>query len=132
VRTVIGETKVVRLVSPGTEIDLVDYFPVARRIHIHVDHRQRIVVLGLGIEAENEQVLLGPIQSFHERRKASFCEGGAIGASPQQSRDKGEQPNQPNASKVSSKHDGTPWYRSHHAPRDGSHHAFIVVITLQG
>jgi hypothetical protein len=39
---------------------------------VHVDDREKVVVLGVGIDAPDVEQLLRPIEPFDERRQAGF------------------------------------------------------------
>src|SRR5262245_10209688 len=76
VRAVIGVAEVMRLVAGGAEVELLQDLAVAVRFEIDVDGEQEVVVLAVGIDAENVEILLGAVQALDERRQARLSWSG--------------------------------------------------------
>src|SRR5262249_12095181 len=54
----------------GTEIELVEDLAVLRRLDVHVNDSEEVVVLGVGIDTEDVEELLRPVEALDERRQA--------------------------------------------------------------
>src|SRR5262245_13048918 len=73
VGTVVGEPEMVRLIAGRAQVQLISNLAVFRRVGIDVDDGEKVIVLGVGVDAEDVEDFFRPIQPFDKRGKACFC-----------------------------------------------------------
>ena len=70
------EAEVVRLIALATEIQLIGDSAVGLGAFFDIDDCEEIIVLAVGVDAEDIEVLLRPIEAFDEGRQAGLRLGG--------------------------------------------------------
>src|SRR5262249_18613135 len=66
VAAVVRVAEMVRLIPGGAEVELVEHLAVPGGLGVHVDDGEEVVVPGVGVHAEDVEVLLGAVEAPDE------------------------------------------------------------------
>ena len=61
-----------RFIPLGAEVDRVQNRAVGPAVRVGVDHHEEVIILGVGIDTEDVEVFLGPVEPFHKRRQTGL------------------------------------------------------------